>query len=93
MPTGARSGSEEARALHTTMQTLGRFALILGTVAVAALNITMFSGIEAMDRAGKREVYATIYLARWRSRWCRSRAWCWPGCRNGARGGGSSAAG
>ena len=56
-------GVEEARALHTTMQTLGRFALILGTVAVAALNITMFSGIEAMDEAGKREVYAFIYLA------------------------------
>jgi len=60
---GNRLGVEEARALHTTMQTLGRFALILGTVAVAALNITMFSGIEAMDEAGKREVYAFIYLA------------------------------
>jgi len=60
---GNRLGVEEARALHTTMQTLGRFALILGTVAVAALNITMFSGIEAMDEAAKREVYAVIYLS------------------------------
>jgi hypothetical protein len=60
---GNRLGVDEARALHTTMQTLGRFALILGTVAVAALNITMFSGIEAMDAEGKREVYAFIYLA------------------------------
>ena len=49
--------------MHTTMQTLGRFALILGTVAVAALNITMFSGIEALDDAAKRDVYATIYLS------------------------------
>src|SRR6056297_1394481 len=59
---GREIGVDESRALHTTMQTLGRFALILGTVAVAALNITMFSGIEAMDEAGKRQVYATIYL-------------------------------
>jgi hypothetical protein len=54
---------ETSRALHTTMQTLGRFALIGGTVAVALLNITMFSGIEAMDAEGKRAVYARIYLA------------------------------
>src|SRR6056297_2965182 len=59
---GREIGVDESRALHTTMQTLGRFALILGTVAVAALNITMFSGIEAMDEEGKRQVYATIYL-------------------------------
>jgi len=60
---GREIGVEESRALHTTMQTLGRFALILGTVAVAALNITMFSGIESLDATAKREVYATIYLA------------------------------
>ncbi len=54
---------ETSRALHTTMQTLGRFALISGTVAVALLNITMFSGIEALDAEGKRAVYASIYLA------------------------------
>jgi len=60
---GREISPEESRALHTTMQTLGRFALILGTVAVAALNITMFSGIEALDEEGKRQVYATIYLS------------------------------
>ncbi|WP_297768100.1 hypothetical protein [uncultured Roseovarius sp.] len=54
---------DTARALHTTMQTLGRFALISGTVAVAALNIYMFSGIEALDAEGKRATYAMIYLA------------------------------
>jgi hypothetical protein len=54
---------EAARALHTTMQTLGRFALISGTVAVAVLNITMFEGIETLDPEGKRAVYAGIYLA------------------------------
>jgi hypothetical protein len=61
--TGREIGLEQSRTMHTTMQTLGRFALILGTVAVAALNITMFSGIEALDDAAKRDVYATIYLS------------------------------
>ncbi len=60
---GREIGLEQSRAMHTTMQTLGRFALILGTVAVAVINITMFSGIEALDDAAKREVYATIYLS------------------------------
>ncbi len=60
---GAPLTPETSRALHTTMQTLGRFALISGTVAVALLNITMFSGIEALDAEGKRAVYANIYLA------------------------------
>jgi len=60
---GREIGLEQSRAMHTTMQTLGRFALILGTVAVAVLNITMFSGIEALDGAAKRDVYATIYLS------------------------------
>jgi hypothetical protein len=59
---GAEIPEEQSKALHTTMQTLGRFALIGGTVAVAVINIAMFSGIEAMDQAAKAEVYARIYL-------------------------------
>ena len=59
---GREIGLEQSRAMHTTMQTLGRFALILGTVVVAAINITLFSGIETMDAGAKRDVYATIYL-------------------------------
>ncbi|MFU8776493.1 MAG: hypothetical protein ACNA7M_02315 [Roseovarius sp.] len=54
---------DTSRALHTTMQTLGRFALISGTLAVAALNIYMFSGIEALAPEAKRATYALIYLA------------------------------
>lgn len=53
---------EESRTLHTTMQTLGRFALISGTVAVAVLNIAMFSGVDTLSDAEKAEVYARIYL-------------------------------
>jgi hypothetical protein len=50
------------RALHTTMQTLGRVALIGALTAVAALNITLFSGIENLAPAAKGAVYGRIYL-------------------------------
>jgi hypothetical protein len=52
----------EIKAMHTTMQTLGRFAVIGGLVIVAALNISMFAGVETMSEAEKTEVYARIYL-------------------------------
>ena len=54
---------DREKAMHVTMQTLGRIALIGGTVVVAALNIYMFSGIEAMDAQAKAQIYANVYLA------------------------------
>ena len=59
---GGEIPEDQSKALHTTMQTLGRFALIGGTVAVAVINIVMFSGIEAMDEDAKAAIYARIYL-------------------------------
>lgn len=53
---------DQSKALHTTMQTLGRFALISGTVAVALLNIFLFSGAEALSAADRADIYANIYL-------------------------------
>ncbi len=50
------------KAMHTTMQTLGRFALISGTVVVAMLNIIIFAGVEDLSQPEKVEVYARIYL-------------------------------
>ncbi|MGE0650456.1 MAG: hypothetical protein AB7P12_01725 [Alphaproteobacteria bacterium] len=52
----------EVKAMHTTMQTLGRFAIISGIVLVALLNIFMFKGVETMSEADKARVYADIYL-------------------------------
>jgi hypothetical protein len=52
----------EIKQMHTTMQTLGRFAIVSGLAAVAALNITMFAGVERMSEAEKAVVYANIYL-------------------------------
>ncbi len=51
-----------SKSLHTTMQTLGRFALISGLVAVAILNIVMFAGAEDLGRSEKAEIYGQIYL-------------------------------
>jgi hypothetical protein len=49
------------RLMHTTMQTLGRVAIIGGVVAVALLNVFMFSGVESMSEAEKVRVYTDIY--------------------------------
>jgi hypothetical protein len=48
--------------MHTTMQTLGRVAIIGGGVIVALLNIYMFSGVRALSAAQKAEIYTDIYL-------------------------------
>jgi hypothetical protein len=49
------------RLMHTTMQTLGRVAIIGGTVFVALLNVFMFAGVDALDEAQKLAIYIRIY--------------------------------
>ncbi|MFW6028141.1 MAG: hypothetical protein ACOC9Q_01275 [bacterium] len=53
---------DQIKLMHTTMQTLGRFAIISGLMIVAALNITMFAGVEEMSEPEKVAVYGNIYL-------------------------------
>jgi len=53
--------AERLRLMHTTMQTLGRVAIIGGSVAVALLNVALFSGVESMSEADKAGVYTQIY--------------------------------
>jgi hypothetical protein len=53
---------EVSKAMHTTMQTLGRFAIISGLVAVASLNIFMFSDVETLEQADKVRIYGRIFL-------------------------------
>ncbi len=60
---GAEYSEQQSKSMHTTMQTLGRFAIISGFVLVAALNIFMFSGVESMTQPEKIEIYSMIYLA------------------------------
>lgn len=51
----------DAHLAHTTMQTLGRVAIISGSMLVAAANVRFFSGVAAMTVAEKAEVYLRIY--------------------------------
>lgn len=59
---GKPYAEHDIKAMHTTMQTLGRVAIIGGLVSVAALNISMFSDVASMSQAEKVGVYADIYL-------------------------------
>jgi hypothetical protein len=52
----------DIKLMHTTMQTLGRLAIVGGLIAVAVLNIAMFSGVETMTAAETASIYAEIYL-------------------------------
>jgi hypothetical protein len=49
------------RLMHTTMQTLGRVAIIGGSVLVALANLYLFTGVETMNEADKVAVYIQIY--------------------------------
>ena len=48
--------------MHTTMQTLGRFSIIGGTVFVAFANIVLFKGVDALNGQEKIQLYASVYL-------------------------------
>jgi hypothetical protein len=48
--------------LNTTMQTLGRVAVIGGLALVAAINLYMFADAERLSEAEKVAVYTRIYL-------------------------------
>jgi hypothetical protein len=53
---------DQVKLMHTTMQTLGRVAIVTGLIVVAILNISMFSGVADMSATEKTGVYANIYL-------------------------------
>ncbi|MGD9880559.1 MAG: hypothetical protein AB7U95_10510 [Reyranella sp.] len=59
---GKAFAEADIKAMHTTMQTLGRFAIISGTVLVSLVNVVMFEGVETLGRAEKAAIYADIYL-------------------------------
>jgi hypothetical protein len=51
------------KSLHTTMQTLGRVAVIGGLALVAAANIYIFAGTEGLPKERKLALYADVYTA------------------------------
>jgi MFS family permease len=48
--------------MHTTMQTLGRVAIIGGSVLVALINLYVFSNAEMLSAAEQAAVYREVYL-------------------------------
>lgn len=58
---GQPFAKETKRLMHTTMQTLGRVAIVSGGILVALLNVYMFNGASALEEAGKVLVYTNIY--------------------------------
>ncbi|MGQ0656798.1 MAG: hypothetical protein ACT4NU_01690 [Chromatiales bacterium] len=48
--------------MHTTMQTLGRVAIIGGSVLVAAINLYLFTGVEKLPETEVARIYRDVYL-------------------------------
>lgn len=48
--------------MHTTMQTLGRVAIVGGGILVALVNVYVFTGTEGMPQADLVRLYRRIYL-------------------------------
>ncbi len=59
---GRAYSEANSKSMHTTMQMLGRVALIGGVVVVALINIFMFEGVEKLGAAEKAAIYGQIYL-------------------------------
>jgi MFS family permease len=59
---GEPIGLAQLKGMHTTMQTLGRVAIIGGSVLVALINLYMFRDAENLQESTKVLVYRDIYL-------------------------------
>jgi hypothetical protein len=58
---GSPLDPDRIRLMHTTMQTLGRVAIVGGGILVALLNVYKFTGVETMSEADKLRVYIDIF--------------------------------
>ena len=54
--------AQTRKAMHTTMQMLGRVAIIGGTVLVGLINVWVFQGSSGLPEAQKVALYANVYL-------------------------------
>lgn len=58
---GEPIAEDEQKVMHTTMQTLGRVAVIGGGIAVALANIIVFADTGTLNKAAKALLYAKVY--------------------------------
>ncbi len=59
---GRPRDAAELKLMHATMQTLGRVAIIGGTVLVALINLTVFAGTGQLPVAERAPLYFQVYL-------------------------------
>ncbi|MCS6897603.1 MAG: hypothetical protein NZM29_06470, partial [Nitrospira sp.] len=52
----------ERKLMHTTMQTLGRVAIVGGGIIVALVNVSIFSGTAGLPQAELVKIYQRVYL-------------------------------
>lgn len=60
-PDGRILTEAQQRLMHSTMQTLGRVATIVGTLVVALVNVYMFTGVEGLHELEKIGIYLRLY--------------------------------
>ncbi|MFT5702437.1 MAG: hypothetical protein ACI8ZB_005357 [Desulforhopalus sp.] len=58
---GTAFDSKTVKLMHTTMQTLGRVAIVGGGLAVSLINILLFNDVNSMVEEQKIAVYVQIY--------------------------------
>ena len=58
---GSRIDAAELKRMHTTMQTLGRVAIIAGSVGVSILNIFLLSGVGELPEEQRGAAYLFVY--------------------------------
>lgn len=52
---------EKRRLMNTTLQTLGRIAIIAGGILVSLVNVFMFEGTETLAKEAKAAIYAEVF--------------------------------
>ena len=58
---GRPIAEERRRSMHTTMQTLGRVAIIGGGLLVAVVNVVMMRGVQHLAEQARAAVYVAVY--------------------------------
>ena len=61
-PDGRPVDALALKQMHTTMQTLGRVAIVGGTIVVALINLGMFADVQTLSAAQKTLTYRNLYL-------------------------------
>ncbi len=59
---GRTFDDQTRKLMHTTMQTLGRVAIVGGGILVALVNVYVFTGTEGLPQADLVQLYQRIYL-------------------------------